>query len=102
MRAIWNGAIGFGLVNIPIKLYSATEESNLDLDLLDKEDLSNIQFKRINAKTGKEVNYANIVKGNKLEDKYIVLTAVSFTHLGFYKRQLQLYRNGYWSSREKQ
>ncbi len=45
MRAIWNGAIGFGLVNIPIKLYSATEESNLDLDMLDKEDLSNISLK---------------------------------------------------------
>ncbi|ULT24871.1 hypothetical protein KUH03_39310 [Sphingobacterium sp. E70] len=36
MRAIWNGAIGFGLVNIPIKLYSASESSTLDLDMLDK------------------------------------------------------------------
>ena len=81
MRAIWNGAIGFGLVNIPIKLYSATEESNLDLDMLDKEDLSNIQFKRINAKTGKEVKYENIVKGYKLEDRYIVLTEEDFNEV---------------------
>ncbi|HOB24990.1 MAG TPA: Ku protein [Kaistella sp.] len=81
MRAIWNGAIGFGLVNIPIKLYSATEESNLDLDMLDKEDLSNIQFKRINAKTGKEVKYENIVKGYKLEDQYIVLTEEDFNEV---------------------
>ncbi len=81
MRAIWNGAIGFGLVNIPIKLYSATEESNLDLDMLDKEDLSNIQFKRINAKTGKEVKYENIVKGYKLEDQYVVLTEEDFNEV---------------------
>ena len=81
MRAIWNGAIGFGLVNIPIELYSATEESNLDLDMLDKEDLSNIQFKRINAKTGKEVKYENIVKGYKLEDQYIVLTEEDFNEV---------------------
>lgn len=40
MRAIWNGSIGFGLVNIPIKLYSASESSTLDLDMLDKKDLS--------------------------------------------------------------
>ena len=81
MRAIWNGAIGFGLVNIPIKLYAATEESNLDLDMLDKEDLANIQFKRINAKTGKEVKYENIVKGYKLEDQYIVLTEEDFNEV---------------------
>lgn len=59
MRAIWNGAIGFGLVNIPIKLYSATGESNLDLDMLDKNDLSNINFKRVNANTGKEVKWGS-------------------------------------------
>ena len=78
MRAIWNGAIGFGLVNIPIKLYSASEESTLDLDMLDKKDFSNIKFKRVNEKTGKEVAYENIVKGYKMEDKYIVLEKQDF------------------------
>jgi len=73
MRAIWNGAIGFGLVNIPIKLYSATDSSTLDLDMLDSKDLSNIKFKRVNEKTGKEVVWENIVKGYKIEDKYIIL-----------------------------
>jgi len=73
MRAIWNGAIGFGLVNIPVKLYSATETSALDLDMLDKKDFSNIRFKRVNEKTGKEVAWENIVKGYKMEDRYIVL-----------------------------
>lgn len=81
MRAIWNGAIGFGLVNIPIKLYSATEESNIDLDMLDKDDLENINFKRVNSKTGKEVKWKNIVKGYKLEDRYIVLTPEDFAEV---------------------
>lgn len=73
MRAIWNGAIGFGLVNIPIKMYSAVQDSNLDLDMLDKADLSNIKFKRVNEKTGEEVKWENIVKAYLLEDRYVVL-----------------------------
>ncbi len=81
MRPIWTGAIGFGLVNIPVKLYSATESSTLDLDMLDKKDHSNIQFKRVNSKTGKEVTWANIVKGFKLpNDDYVVLTDKDFEH----------------------
>lgn len=49
MKPIWNGAIGFGLVNIPVKLYSATESSTLDLDMLDKKDLSIQDFTIRNA-----------------------------------------------------
>src|SRR5690606_12134120 len=78
MRAIWNGAIGFGLVNIPIKVYSATESSTLDLDMLDKKDLNNIRYKRVNEETGKEVAWENIVKGYKMEEKYIVLEDEDF------------------------
>lgn len=78
MRSIWTGAIGFGLVNIPIKLYSAIHDSDLDLDMLDKKDLSNIKFKRVNEHTGKEVAWDNIVKGYKLDDRYIVLTDEDF------------------------
>ena len=63
MRAIWSGAIGFGLVNIPVKLFSAIQQSELDLDMLDKKDHSNIKFQRINATTGKEVAWENIVRG---------------------------------------
>ena len=63
MRSIWNGAIGFGLVNIPVKMYGATDDSHLDLDMLDSHDLSNIKFKRVNADTGKEVSNDKIVKG---------------------------------------
>lgn len=78
MRAIWNGAIGFGLVNIPIKLYSATDSTKLDLDMLDSKDLSNIKYKRVNEKTGKEVAWENIVKGYKIDEKYIVLEDEDF------------------------
>jgi DNA end-binding protein Ku len=78
MRSIWTGAIGFGLVNIPIKIYSAIKESELDLDMLDKKDLSNIRFKRINENTGKEVAWENIVKGYKMDDRYVVLTDEDF------------------------
>ena len=78
MRSIWTGAIGFGLVNIPVKLYSAVHGSELDLDMLDKKDLANIKFKRVNENTGKEVPWENIVKGYKLDDRYIVLTDDDF------------------------
>jgi len=79
MRSIWTGAIGFGLVNIPVKLYSATESSTLDMDMLDKKDHSNIRFMRVNEKTGKEVTWANIVKGYKLpNDEYVVLSDKDF------------------------
>jgi DNA end-binding protein Ku len=73
MRSIWTGAIGFGLVNIPIKLYSATQDSELDLDMLDKKDHANIRYKRVNENTGKEVPWENIVKGYNLDGKYVVV-----------------------------
>lgn len=69
MKAIWSGAIGFGLVNIPIKLFSAVKDSELDLDMLDKKDNANIKFKRVDENTGKEVEWANIVRAYKLKDK---------------------------------
>lgn len=74
MRSIWSGAIAFGLVNIPVKVYSATQQSELDLDMLDKKDLSNIKFKRVNEQTGKEVPYENIVKAYNLDGQYVVLS----------------------------
>lgn len=78
MRSLWTGAIGFGLVNIPVKLYSATQQSDLDLDMLDKKDHSNIRFQRVNEKTGKEVPYANIVKAYNYEGHYVVLDDEDF------------------------
>lgn len=79
MRAIWTGAIGFGLVNIPVKLYSAVEaEKKISLEMLDKHDLGKIRFRRVNETTGKEVVLADIVKGYKVDDDYVVVTDEDF------------------------
>jgi len=73
MKSIWKGAIGFGLVNIPVKLYSAVQNSNLDLDMLDGKDLSKIKYHRVSERSGKEVPYERIVKGFLLKDNYVIL-----------------------------
>ncbi|MBL7914359.1 MAG: Ku protein [Bacteroidia bacterium] len=78
MRNIWKGSISFGLINIPVKLYPAIQESSLDLDMLDPKDFSNIKFKRVNENTGKEVPYDKIVKGYKSDKGYIVLDEDDF------------------------
>jgi DNA end-binding protein Ku len=88
MRPIWTGAISFGLVNIPVKLFSAVQDSALNLDMLDKRDHSNIHFKRVNENTGKEVPFSNIVKGYLYHDKYVVLDAVDFKNADAKKTQL--------------
>ncbi|HVU84676.1 MAG TPA: Ku protein, partial [Puia sp.] len=63
MKAIWTGAIGFGLVNIPVRLFSATKDSSPDLDMLDKKDHARIRFRRVNETSGREVEWEDIVKG---------------------------------------
>lgn len=74
-RVLWKGAISFGLVHIPIALYTATAEHGLDFDWLDKRTLDPVGYKRINKKTGKEIAKENIVKGIEVEDgSYVVLT----------------------------
>lgn len=78
MRPLWTGAIGFGLVNIPVKIYSATESSNLNLDMLDKKDHAHIKYQRVNENSGKVVEWGNIVKGYKIKDDYVVLDEKDF------------------------
>lgn len=78
MRSIWKGAIGFGLVNIPVKLYSGVQKSNLDLDMLDERDHAKIRFQRVNEDTHKEVPYEKIVRGYFLKDRYIILDEHDF------------------------
>lgn len=78
MRSVWNGSISFGLVSIPIKLYSGSEERAVELDMLDSEDLSRIRYKRVNEKTGKEVEWKDIVKGFKRDGEYVVLEKEDF------------------------
>ncbi len=78
MRSIWNGSLSFGLVTIPVKMYSASEDRRVDLDMLDSSDHSRIRYKRVNEKTGKEVEWKDIVKGYKEDDEYTVLTDEDF------------------------
>jgi DNA end-binding protein Ku len=78
MRSIWKGSIGFGLVNIPIKLYSATQSSSIDFDMLDSRDRSRIRFQRVNEQTHKEVPFDKIVKGYKLGDDYVIMDENDF------------------------
>ncbi len=66
-RPIWAGSIDFGLVNIPVKLYSAQASSQLEFDLLDKRDFSRVRYRRVNEKTGQEVPWDQIVKGYEYE-----------------------------------
>jgi DNA end-binding protein Ku len=79
-RAIWTGSIDFGLVTIPVKLYSAQASSNrLDFDLLDKRDLNRVRYRRVNEKTGEEVDWDQIVKGYEYEKgRYVALTDKDF------------------------
>jgi DNA end-binding protein Ku len=80
MRAIWSGAISFGLVNIPVKLYSGTSaERSLDLDMLSKKDMAPIRYARISTASNKEVEWKDIIKGYEIEKgKYVVITDEDF------------------------
>ncbi|MGZ3752957.1 MAG: non-homologous end joining protein Ku [Mucilaginibacter sp.] len=78
MRSIWRGSIGFGLVSIPIKLYSAVQSSSIDLDMLDSRDHARIRYLRVNEHTHKEVPYDKIVRAYKLNDDYVVLEERDF------------------------
>jgi DNA end-binding protein Ku len=75
MKSIWKGAIAFGLVNIPVRLYSATESQGIASHMLYKKDLSRIRYQRIAESTGKEVSAEEIVRGYEVEkDQYVVLS----------------------------
>jgi DNA end-binding protein Ku len=73
-RSIWSGAISFGLVNIPVKLYSAVSRKTVRFHQLDSADNGRIQQKRVNPRTGEEVPYENLVKGYEIgPDSYVVI-----------------------------
>ncbi|MGV8919729.1 MAG: Ku protein [Pseudomonas sp.] len=74
-RAIWKGAISFGLVHIPVALVSATSSHGVDFDWLDKRSMDPVGYKRINKVTGKDMTKENIVKGVQYEKgRYVVLS----------------------------
>jgi DNA end-binding protein Ku len=74
-RAIWKGSVGFGLVQIPVGLYTAEKKEELSLSLLDRHDLAPVGYERINRRTGKKVEWKDIVKGYAYQKgKYVVVT----------------------------
>lgn len=74
-RVIWKGAISFGLVHVPVALYAASTEAGIDFDWLDKQTMDPVGYKRVNKRTGKEIDRAQIVKGIKQDDgDYVILS----------------------------
>jgi DNA end-binding protein Ku len=78
-RAMWKGAISFGLVSVPVGLYTATEEKTLRFNQLHDEDFGRIKMQRVCSKCGEMVDFEHIVKGYEYEkDKYVVMTDEDF------------------------
>src|SRR3954464_237660 len=79
-RGLWKGAISFGLVNVPVELFSAHKRSaEVSLTMLDQRDLAPVGYKRVNKASGKEVPWDDVVKGYEYEDdKYVVLSEEDF------------------------
>lgn len=74
-RVLWKGAIAFGLVHVPIALHSATREQGIDFDWLDQRTLDPVGYKRVNKRTGKEIDKAHIAKGIEVEDgQYVIVS----------------------------
>jgi DNA end-binding protein Ku len=74
-RSIWRGALSFGLVNVPVKLYSAVSKKTVRFNQLHDEDGQRIQMKRVCSADGEEVPYENIVKGYEISpDRYVVIS----------------------------
>jgi DNA end-binding protein Ku len=74
-RSIWSGAISFGLVNVPVKLFSAVSRKTVRFNQLNRDTGNRIQQKRVDPETGEEVSYDQIVKGYELtKDRYVIVT----------------------------
>lgn len=79
MRAIWNGAISFGLVNIPVDLLGAEQRNDIKFNMVDSRDHSRIRYERVNEETGEEVPWNQIVKAYEFsEDNYVIVTDEDF------------------------
>ena len=78
-RSLWKGAITFGLVSIPVELYPAEERKEFKFSMLDKRDLSPVGYKRFSKRTGKEVDWADVIKGYEYDkEQYVVLSDEDF------------------------
>jgi len=89
MRPLWSGSINFGLVNIPVRLYTATQERRLDFDYLRKKDLCRVRYKRVCETSGEEVPYHEMVRGFQVtKGNYVVLTEQDFKRADVKKTSL--------------
>jgi DNA end-binding protein Ku len=80
-RSLWRGAISFGLIYVPIEMYSASKDHALNLHFLDSRDFSPVGYERINKNTGKSVDWQHIVKGYEFEKgQYVALSDADFRH----------------------
>ena len=74
-KTIWKGTISFGLVHIPVGLHTAITESGVNFDWLDRRSMDPVGYKRINKRTGKEIDKDDIVKGVEYEDgQYVIIS----------------------------
>ena len=88
-HSIWSGSISFGLVTIPVSLRTAVEDRDLKFSMLDKDDLSPVGYQHVNKRTGKEVEWKDIVKGYQYKKgKYVVLGPEDFKRANVKANQL--------------
>jgi DNA end-binding protein Ku len=74
-RAIWTGSVAFGLVNVPVGLYAATEDRTVHFNQFQAGTSDRIRYKRVNERTGREVKLADIVRGHEVsKDDYVLVT----------------------------
>lgn len=80
-RSLWHGAISFGLIYVPVDVVSASKDKSLSLHFLDSRDFSPVGYQRVNKSTGKQVDWAHIVKGYEYEKgRYVALSDADFKH----------------------
>ena len=80
-RALWKGAISFGLIYVPVELHTASKENTLPLHMLDSRDFAPVGYRRVNKNTGKEVDWPHIVKGYEYKKgEYVALADADFKH----------------------
>jgi len=88
MRALWSGVLSFGLINIPVNLYSATAGEKISFNFLHKTDMSPIRFAKVCRKDGKELTQADLVKGYEYEEgDYVILTDDDFKKVDIKRSQ---------------
>jgi DNA end-binding protein Ku len=80
-RALWKGAISFGLIYVPVELHAASKENTLPLHMLDSRDFAPVGFHRVNKNTGKEVDWGHVVKGYEYrKGEFVALADADFKH----------------------